>query len=55
MFNKNENVWDFIGCHDVDNMTYDDGGISDSCLAALQTIEPGVYKQTTEGNKYDHC
>ncbi|MFS7919186.1 hypothetical protein Hanom_Chr03g00209841 [Helianthus anomalus] len=42
------------GCDDVDNMIYDNGGISDSCLAALQTIEPVVYKQTREGNNSDH-
>ncbi|KAJ0932307.1 hypothetical protein HanPSC8_Chr04g0172151 [Helianthus annuus] len=48
---NNQNVCDFIGCDDVHNMTFDDGGISDSCLAALQTIKPGVYRQTTQGNK----
>ncbi|KAJ0440481.1 hypothetical protein HanIR_Chr16g0787231 [Helianthus annuus] len=48
---EHENTWKDKGCDDVHNTTFDDGGISDSCLAALQTIEPGVYRQTTEGNK----
>ncbi|MFS7964385.1 hypothetical protein Hanom_Chr08g00749741 [Helianthus anomalus] len=50
-----ENTRKTKGCDDGDTVIYDDGGISDLCLAALQTIEPGVYKQTKEGNKYDHC
>ncbi|KAJ0847143.1 putative papain-like cysteine peptidase superfamily [Helianthus annuus] len=50
---EHKNTGKTKGCHDVDNMTYDDGGISDSCLAALQTIEPGVYKQTPEVTQAD--
>ncbi|MFS7996248.1 hypothetical protein Hanom_Chr12g01127691 [Helianthus anomalus] len=51
---EEENTGKTKGCDDGDNVIYDGEGISDSCLAALQTIEPGVYKQTREGNKYDH-
>ncbi|XP_035845347.1 uncharacterized protein LOC110933857 [Helianthus annuus] len=45
---EHENTGKDKGCDDVHNTPFDDGGISDSCLAALQTIEPGVYRQTTE-------
>ncbi|MFS7968081.1 hypothetical protein Hanom_Chr09g00793351 [Helianthus anomalus] len=48
---EHENTEKDKGCDDVHNITFDDGGISDSCLAALQTIKPDVYRQTTEGNK----
>ncbi|XP_035834040.1 uncharacterized protein LOC118482601 [Helianthus annuus] len=50
---EHENTGNDKGCDDVHNMTFDDGGISDSCLATLQTIEPGVYRQTTEVTQAD--
>ncbi|KAJ0754724.1 putative Ulp1 protease family catalytic domain, papain-like cysteine peptidase superfamily [Helianthus annuus] len=45
---EHENTVKDKGCDDVHNTPFDDGGISDTCLAALQTIEPGIYRQTTE-------
>ncbi|MFS7983524.1 hypothetical protein Hanom_Chr11g00975471 [Helianthus anomalus] len=45
------------GCDDDEIVIEEDGGISDTCLAKLQTVEPGVYRhpdQTREGNKFDH-
>ncbi|MFS7953992.1 hypothetical protein Hanom_Chr07g00625101 [Helianthus anomalus] len=51
---QKENTGKTKGCDDVDNVIDDDGGISDSCLAALQTIELGVYNQTRGRNKSDH-
>ncbi|MFS7967961.1 hypothetical protein Hanom_Chr09g00791961 [Helianthus anomalus] len=45
------------GCDNDEIGIEEDGGISDTCLAQLQTVEPGVYRhpdQTREGNKSNH-
>ncbi|KAF5821659.1 hypothetical protein HanXRQr2_Chr01g0016601 [Helianthus annuus] len=50
----NENIENTKGCDDDENIIFDDGGISDTCLAQLQTVYVGLYKEVdSQGENTD--